>query len=130
MICAMPPQAGRLPYSTPERRLRLRRCVFTHNTLPCGTHSRSVYAKSAVSAAIESPEYGVPLLPDHTSTLAALDAISRQVAALSPDIATALQLISDHAFALTRASGAAIALSGGENMICRASSGSDAPPIE
>jgi len=68
-------------------------------------------------------------LPDHTSALAAVAAISREVAALGADVDAALQLIADRALGLTRATGAAIALAGSENMICRASSGSDAPPV-
>jgi GAF domain/Sel1 repeat len=41
----------------------------------------------------------------------------------------ALQLIAERVLTLTRATGAAIALSEGEVMICRASAGSDAPPV-
>lgn len=69
--------------------------------------------------------------PDYTGTLAAVTAVQRQVEALGPDLAAALQLISDRAQALVRASGAAIALSNGDPnfMICRASSGPDAPPV-
>ena len=41
----------------------------------------------------------------------------------------ALQLIAKRALTLTRATGAAIALSVGDEMICQASAGSDAPPV-
>ena len=69
--------------------------------------------------------------PDYTDTLAAVTAVQRQVEALGPDLAAALQLISDRAQTLVRASGAAIALANGDPnfMICRASSGPDAPPV-
>jgi GAF domain/PilZ domain/Sel1 repeat len=69
--------------------------------------------------------------PDYTDTLAGVTAVQRQVEALGPDLAAALQLISDRAQTLVRASGAAIALSNGDPnfMICRASSGPDAPPV-
>jgi hypothetical protein len=40
-----------------------------------------------------------------------------------------LQLIVEEALTVTRASGAAIALSAGDEMICHASAGSDAPPV-
>jgi hypothetical protein len=40
-----------------------------------------------------------------------------------------LQSIAEEALALTRATGAAIALSAGDQMICQASAGGDAPPV-
>jgi hypothetical protein len=69
--------------------------------------------------------------PNYTDTLEAVTAIQRQVEALGPDLAAALQLIADRAQTLVRASGAAIALAGADPdfMICRASSGPDAPPV-
>ena len=69
--------------------------------------------------------------PDYTDTLAAVTAVQRQLEALGPDLAAALQLISERAQTLVRASGAAIALTNGDPnfMICRASSGPDAPPV-
>jgi TPR repeat protein len=56
--------------------------------------------------------------------------VQRQVEALGSDFAGALQLIAERALALVRASGAAVALADVQPdfMICRASSGSDAPP--
>jgi TPR repeat protein len=69
--------------------------------------------------------------PNYTDTLAAVTAIQRQVEALGPDLSAALQLIAERAQTLVRASGAAIALAGADPdfMICRASSGPDAPPV-
>ena len=69
--------------------------------------------------------------PNFTDTLAAVSAVQRQVEALGPDLAGALQLIAERAESLVRASGAAIALADAdpEFMVCRASSGSDAPPV-
>jgi len=69
--------------------------------------------------------------PNYSDTLAALAAVQREVEALGPDLVAALQLIVSRAQTLVRASGAAIALSS-ENpavMVCRASSGEDAPPV-
>jgi TPR repeat protein len=68
--------------------------------------------------------------PNYTDTLAAITAVQRQVEALGPDLAAALQLIAERAQALLHATGAAIALadSAPDFMVCRASSGSDAPP--
>ena len=65
---------------------------------------------------------------DYTATLTALSAIQREVEALGPNLASALQLIADRAQVFTNANGAAIALSENNEMVCRASAG-DAPPI-
>jgi GAF domain-containing protein len=105
---------------------QLRQWLFINSIIAASNYS------SSTAVAKTEPEFfesGTTLLPDHSSALAAVAAISRQVAALGANIDAALQLIADRALTLTRATGAAIALSGSENMICRASSGSDAPPI-
>jgi hypothetical protein len=72
-----------------------------------------------------------PPRPSYTDTLAAVSVVQRQVEALGSDFSGALQLIAERAKTLVRASGAAIALADVEPefMICRASSGSDAPPV-
>jgi TPR repeat protein len=69
--------------------------------------------------------------PSYTDTLAAVSVVQRQVEALGSDFSAALQLIAERAQTLVCASGAAIALSDGvpDFMICRASSGPDAPPV-
>lgn len=68
--------------------------------------------------------------PNYTDTLAALTAVQRQIEAMGADLAGALQLLADRSQSLLRASGGAVALldSDPNFMICRASSGSDAPP--
>ena len=68
--------------------------------------------------------------PNYTDTLAAVTAVQRQVEALGSDLAGALQLIAERTQTLVRATGAAIALSDTDPdfMVCRASSGPDAPP--
>ncbi|HEY6336919.1 MAG TPA: GAF domain-containing protein, partial [Candidatus Sulfotelmatobacter sp.] len=69
--------------------------------------------------------------PNYSDTLAALAAVQREVESLGPDLVAALRLIAARAQVLVRASGAAIALSAEsrDTMVCRASSGPDAPPI-
>lgn len=69
--------------------------------------------------------------PDYTDRLAAVSAVQRQAEALGSDLAAALKLIAERAQTLVHASGAAIALSDSEPdfMVCRASSGPDAPPV-
>jgi len=83
-----------------------------------------------VTTAPVTPE-PVPPQPGYTDTLAALTAVQREVEALGSDLAAALRLTAARAQTLVRASGAAIALSDSvpDFMICRASSGSDAPPV-
>jgi putative methionine-R-sulfoxide reductase with GAF domain len=69
--------------------------------------------------------------PNYTDTLAAVTAVQRQVDALGADLAAALQLIAERTQALVRSTGAAIALADPDPdfMVCRASSGPDAPPV-
>jgi putative methionine-R-sulfoxide reductase with GAF domain len=69
--------------------------------------------------------------PNYTDTLAALTAVQREVGSLGTNLAGALQLIAARTQTLTRASGAALALAGedADYMICRATSGPDAPPV-
>ncbi len=58
------------------------------------------------------------------------NALQREVEAGVYDRQAALQLIAERALTFTRATGAAIALSAGAEMICEASAGSDAPPLD
>jgi len=73
----------------------------------------------------------VPPSPGYTDTLAALTAVQREVEALGRDLAGALRLIANRTQTLVRASGAAIALADSDPdfMVCRASSGDDAPSV-
>jgi len=67
--------------------------------------------------------------PDYTTLLAALAAVKREVEAQGSDLDAALLLIARRVQTFTRASGAAIALTEGTEMVCRASSGRDAPSL-
>lgn len=66
---------------------------------------------------------------DYTSILAALAAVKREAEGLGFDLDAVLQLVAGRALTFTHATGAAIALTAGPEMICRASVGSDAPSI-
>jgi putative methionine-R-sulfoxide reductase with GAF domain len=66
---------------------------------------------------------------DYTSILTALAAVKREAEALGHDLDGTLQLLAYRALTFTRATGAAIALTRGPEMICRASAGSDAPSL-
>jgi len=91
----------------------------------------SVAKRDPEAAAFAGSRSDVSPRPDYTDTLAAVSAVQRQAEALGPDLAAVLQLIAGRAQTLVRASGAALALadSDPEFMICRASSGPDAPPL-
>lgn len=72
-----------------------------------------------------------PPRPGYSDILDALTAVQHQVETAGTDLSGALRMISERAQALVRASGAAIALADADPdfMICRASSGPDAPPV-
>lgn len=67
--------------------------------------------------------------PDYTSVLTALSAVAREVEAIGPDLDAALALIAHRASVFTRSTGAAIAFTVGDELICHAAAGVDAPPL-
>jgi|SRR5579871_394839 len=75
-------------------------------------------------------QFASPIRPSYTDILAAVNAVQREVEVLGRDLSSALQLLATRAQTLAHASGAAIALidSDPDYMVCRASSGEDAPP--
>jgi hypothetical protein len=77
---------------------------------------------------LSSGEVEAPALADYTASLAALEAVEREVESFHLDVDAALQLVADRVQSLTRSSGAAIALSGGDYLVCRASAG-EAPGL-
>jgi putative methionine-R-sulfoxide reductase with GAF domain len=79
--------------------------------------------------AVATPQPLPPAQADHTSILAALAAVKREVEALGTDLDAALCLIARRAHSFTQATGAAIALADEQEMICRATVGHDAPPL-
>jgi GAF domain-containing protein len=66
---------------------------------------------------------------DYTTLLTALSAVRREAEMLGPDINAVLHLAADRALTFTHGSGAAIALSNGMEIVCRASAGTDAPGV-
>jgi TPR repeat protein len=86
--------------------------------------------ETAIAAVGDSRPH-VPPRSDYTDTLAAVTACQRQVEMLGADLGGALKLVAERAQTLVRASGAAIALAEADPdfMVCRASSGPDAPPV-
>jgi putative methionine-R-sulfoxide reductase with GAF domain len=74
-------------------------------------------------------DFEPPPPPDYTSILIALAAVKREVASIAGDLEAALQLVADRALTFVHATGAAIALSRGDEMVCVASAGRDAPSL-
>ncbi|HEY1800269.1 MAG TPA: GAF domain-containing protein [Terriglobales bacterium] len=70
-----------------------------------------------------------PNSADHTSLLAGLSAVRREVEALGTNLRAVLELVTDRAFMFSHASGAAIALSNDIDIICLARAGADAPSV-
>lgn len=80
--------------------------------------------------AVTEAQAAVPPTPSYTDTLAAVAAVRPQVETLGSDLTAALQLVAERAHSFLRASGVAIALAESDPnfMVCRATSGPDAPP--
>jgi putative methionine-R-sulfoxide reductase with GAF domain len=77
----------------------------------------------------EQPDDWGAIEADHTSVLAALSAVSKEVESLGSDLDAALQLIARRAQTFTRSTAAAIGLTDGTDMICRATAGPNAPAV-
>jgi hypothetical protein len=122
----------------PVSLLRLREWLFLNAMSGLANADEAAFAPlananpspTAEAIAPAEPE-AVPPSPGYTDTLAALSAVQREVEALGRDLAGALRLIANRTQTLVRASGAAIALADSDPdfMVCRASSGDDAPPV-
>jgi len=66
---------------------------------------------------------------EYASALAATADVGRELEGFTLDLDASLHIVAERTMTLTGATGAAIALSTGEEMICRASAGEDAPPL-
>jgi len=109
--------------------LRLREWLFL-NAMSSAANAEETKA-SASSERAPAPPVHPPIRAGHTDKLAAVAAVQREVEGLGRDLAAALQLLAARAQTLVHASGAAIALTDKDPafLVCRASSGPDAPPI-
>jgi putative methionine-R-sulfoxide reductase with GAF domain len=93
--------------------------------------SKTDSAVETVPAEIPAEEPQNAATADLGSPLVLAEEVRREVKALGADLDSALQLVSAKALALTRSTGAAIALSEGKEneMVCRAQAGTVAPPL-
>lgn len=110
---------------------RLRYWLFVNVMAGVANGEADLSALDGDGSSLDGSHPEVAPRPNYTDTLAAVSAIQSQVEALGRDLAAALPLIAERALTLVRASGAAIALADADPdfMVCRASSGLDAPPV-
>jgi TPR repeat protein len=108
----------------PEDLQHLQRWLFLNAMNAAGDAAGNEEHPRAVSS-VEEPS----VLADHSSLLNAFEAVRREVLSLALEPDAALRLVAERTVAFTGASGCAVAVLAGDTMICRASSGDDAPPI-
>jgi putative methionine-R-sulfoxide reductase with GAF domain len=113
------------PDLTPESLYALKKWLFA-NAIAAWANHLEIEAANEPAANLAAE---VPPTPDYTSILSGLAAVKKEVEALGPDLDAALHLIARRAHAFTRATGAAVALTEGSDMICRATAGADAPSL-
>jgi len=106
----------------PESLHVLKKWLFADALAGCADHS-------AGALVVEQPDRWGEVGPDRTSVLAALAAVGKEVESLGPDVDAALHLIARRAQAFTPSTAAAIGLTDGTDMICRATAGPNAPPV-
>lgn len=109
--------------------LRLREWLFL-NAMSSAANAQEMALPTPQAPAVSGSDHP-PIRAGHTDKLAAVAAVQREVEALGRDLAGALQLLATRVQALVHASGAAIALVDKDPafLVCRASSGPDAPPV-
>ncbi len=111
----------------PEASLRQLKSWLLFNTLTALTRSGDSGGVEPWAASLEAPAVE-PESPRFVADAPTLNAIRTRVDALRENPSAALDFLADRARLLTRASGAAIGLAEGEEMVARASSG-EAPPL-
>lgn len=121
----------------PELNFELRKWLFANAVAAWVSRSAETAASGKLNEqnVPETPAEGMQIgqfqpraRPDHTAILTGLEAVKREVEALGTDLDAALRLIALRAQAFTHAESAALALSQGEDMVCRANAGPSAPP--
>ena len=85
--------------------------------------------QNASSDKTPQPKAPPPPLHSDVSGLFAIEGLRLEIESVAIDLDSALQIVVQRALSLTRATGAAIALANGDEMVCRATSGPDAPPV-
>lgn len=113
------------PDLTPESLYALKKWLFA-NAIAAWANHLEIEAANQPAADLAAETRPIP---DYTSVLSGLAAVKKEVEALGADLDAALHLVARRAHAFTRATGAAVALTEGPDMICRATAGADAPSL-
>jgi len=110
----------------------LKKWLFANAVAGWVNHTTEGAQNSAIAEEVpsETPStayFETPSAADHSVLLTGLEAVRREVEALGADLDAALYHIARRAQAFTHADSAAIALTEGQDMVCRATSGPSAP---
>lgn len=136
----------RFPQMPDESLRQLKEWLFVNLLVACVNQraeqfSVNGFSQVAPQTILQTPPYDSALVnwmrqeleptapADYTSVLTALAAVKREAESLGSDLDGVLQLLAQRAQTFTRATGAAVALTEGPEMICRASAGLDAPSL-
>jgi len=136
----------RFPQMPDDSVRQLKEWLFVNLLIACANQRAEPFSANQIfpvapQAILETPPHDsalinwmrqelAPTAPvDYTSVLTALAAVKREVESLGCDLDGALELLAQRAQTFTRATGAAIALTEGADMICRAYAGHDAPSL-
>jgi GAF domain-containing protein len=107
---------------SPESVHALKKWLFADALAGCAQHADE-------GRVVDQPDPWHENDHDYTSVLTALAAVGKEVESLGADLDAALQLIARRAQAFTRSTAAAIGLTDGADMICRATAGPNAPTV-
>jgi len=101
------------------------------NTITACNQATVLHKTSALQEApgATAPPPRTLAVPEYAAVLTALTAIEHKVQSSGTDLDASLRLIVERALTFTGATGAAIALTQGGEMVCAASAGSDAPGL-
>src|SRR5580658_1381471 len=118
----------------------LKQWLFANLLIACSNHAarteqraRHEEEKSAESLPVQQlpAQQSSTVVPisDRREMFSSVEAVRGEVREMGDDVDAVLQLITDRALSLTRASGAALAFLADDEMICRARGGEPAPPL-
>ncbi|MBV8052932.1 MAG: GAF domain-containing protein [Acidobacteriaceae bacterium] len=102
---------------------------WVHHAAEVSESSQTAQTSPEAATAAIPQHFETSSAADHTALLTGLEAVKREIEALGTDLDAALYLISRRAQAFTRAGSAALALTEGEDMVCRATFGPSAPSV-
>jgi GAF domain/Sel1 repeat/PilZ domain len=110
------------------RRL-LKEWLFVNLLIACANHDARAQQLAQPGPEPAPPPTDQSAVPDLSGLFSALDVVRREIRAVGTDFDAALHLVTLRALTFTGASGAALALLTGDEMICRARAGDPAPPL-